>query len=97
MTRVLNLATGEQQFYSCSAIDAVISAFAHENKDGNTWEYQNRYSDDLLFGNLTVSCGDWTAFRDDNEGLARDRKLAGNTLRMRRPVDRGSGIKADLQ
>lgn len=59
---VLNLLTGEEQLYTCDAITAVKSAYAHENNLGTQFAISLGEMDlPLNFGKHTVSCGDFTA------------------------------------
>jgi len=60
-TRVLNLATRQEQFYSSSPREAVIAAYAQSVGDWNTWDYEARYGSLAMMGRFTVSCGDFCA------------------------------------
>lgn len=62
ITVVYNLETGEQREYSCPPYEAVVCAYAQDRHDHSTWLYPQRYSDSVLVGPHTVSCGDWSAF-----------------------------------
>ena len=66
MVKVLNLRTNEEQLYSCSPIQAVISAYALEKGLATQLATGNIYNMDLpiLKGKGTVSCGDWCARLD---------------------------------
>jgi len=64
MTRVFNLATGEERFYFCSPFAAVVAAYAQfENNDFNTWMYAKYY---LLvdYTRHTYLLGDWTVLHN---------------------------------
>lgn len=61
MTDVLNLSTGETTTYSCPPEEAVIAAHAQSLGDMNTWDYAEKYKDDVVRGPHTVACGDFTA------------------------------------
>jgi hypothetical protein len=61
---VVNLATYDEQVYSCSHREAVIAAYAQSKGDFSTWDYEARYGKLVRFsgtGNRTVSCGDFAA------------------------------------
>ena len=60
MTRVFNLATGEERAYWCAPFAAVVCAFAQfTRKDFNTWGYAKYY---LMvdYTKHTYLLGDWT-------------------------------------
>lgn len=59
MTTVFNLATGEQRSFVCEPELAVIAAHAQDHHDYNTWEYQHRYSPELVRGLHSLGCGNW--------------------------------------
>lgn len=61
MTTVLELGTNVTQVFSCSPEEAVIAAHAQSQKDFNTWDYQERYGDRVVKGELSVACGDFAA------------------------------------
>lgn len=64
MTDVMNLATGEVRRYTLLPEEAVVAAYAQSRNDNNTWDYW-KYLDKLdRRSNLTISLGDWCAFRD---------------------------------
>ena len=64
MTDVMNLSTGEVQTYTLAPEEAVVAAYAHSKHDHNTWDFW-KYLDKLdRRSNLTISLGDWCAFRD---------------------------------
>lgn len=63
---VMNLAVGEEQVFSCSPAEAVRAAFAQSQGNWNTWEY-SKYP--VVEDILTVSCGDFSAFRWGRKGL----------------------------
>ena len=58
-TKVVNLATLEEQFYTCSPREAVIAAFAQSRGDWNTADYERKYSDKVTQGKYSVACGDF--------------------------------------
>jgi len=62
MTEVMNLNNGEKIIYSCTPEDAVIAAHAQSLNDWNTWDYAERYGDQVVRGEHTVACGDFSAF-----------------------------------
>lgn len=64
-TRVLNLATGEEQLYTCGAYNAVIAAYAMEHNDFNTWIYNTRYCQLVREGKRTYSCGNWAVLKEN--------------------------------
>ncbi len=61
MIEVVNLSNGEVIVYSCSPEEAVIAAYAQSLGDQNTWDYDGKYDDKVVRGELTVSCGNFTA------------------------------------
>lgn len=65
--RVLNLSTDAERIYEgIMPKEAVIAAFAQaERKDYNTWDYETRYTAQVLTGRFTYSLGDWCAFHTD--------------------------------
>ena len=65
MTKVLNLLTGEEQFYSCDSKQAVVSAYAMENNLTTQLATGSIYDKELpiLEGEKTVSCGHWCAIK----------------------------------
>lgn len=56
---VLNLVTGEEQLYTCSPRQAVISAYALENNLG-TQLATGTLNVDVREGKHTFNCGDWS-------------------------------------
>lgn len=67
MTKVLNLKTGEEQFYSCDSRQAVISAYAYEHNlmtQLATGEI-HKLNLPILESNRTISCGDWCAIKKE--------------------------------
>lgn len=60
MTRVFNLATGEERFYFCHPFAAVVCAFAQfTHKDFNTWQY-SKYYPLVDYTRHTYLIGDWS-------------------------------------
>ena len=72
MTVVMNLSTREKQLFTSAPVDAVMAAHGAEQKDGNTWQYRQRYADLVLVGAHVVTCGDWSAFHCDCHSLELD-------------------------
>ncbi len=66
MTRVINLATGEEMMYDLTAREAVVAAFEYSHKNRNTFTYKNSEAK-VYTGQYTVGAGDWCAMRDDVE------------------------------
>lgn len=66
VTLVFNLLTGDEKTYTLSSREAVMAAYAQEHKDFNTWDYEERYGHLTLEGNSSISCGDWTALKEDH-------------------------------
>lgn len=64
---VMNLVTREKQKYTCSPREAVIAAHAQAQRDFNTWEYEARYGKLVYEGNFTVTCENFSAFKDGRE------------------------------
>lgn len=60
---VTNLSTCEKQVYTCSPKEAVIAAFAQSKNDWSTWEYEKRYSEQVIESKKTVSCGNFCAIK----------------------------------
>lgn len=67
MCTVMDLRTGRKILYSCPPDQAVISAYAQDLNDWNTWEYATRYSWMIERGKETILCGDFSAFRDGRD------------------------------
>lgn len=65
-TRVVNLRTGISTYYILEPESAVIAAYAQSRNDNNTWEYEERYTPDVIHGSRTVACGDFTAVMEDD-------------------------------
>ena len=63
MTRVFNLATGQERFYSCAPFPALVAAYAQERKDWNTWDYW-KYWTLVDYTRRTYLLGDWTTIHD---------------------------------
>ena len=64
---VVNLATQEEQIYTCSPKEAVIAAYAQSLNDWNTWDYNNRYNKMVEEGKLTWLCGNFSVFKEEKE------------------------------
>lgn len=63
MTEVLDLNTGKTTTFSCSPEEAVIAAHAQSLGDMNTWDYAEKYGDEIVHGDHTIACGDFTAVK----------------------------------
>lgn len=63
LTYVINLANinAAPLIYTCKPEEAVIAAYAQARKDWSTWEYQKRYGSLVMRGEVSVSCGDFSA------------------------------------
>ena len=64
MVTVFNLATYDEQTFSCTHREAVMAAYAQSKGDWNTWDYEERYGKLVRFSGTdkrTVSCGDFAA------------------------------------
>ena len=63
LTRVVNLSTGDESFYTLPAPEAVMCAYGAGQHNGNTWTYAEKYSHLVKYGasGKTVSCGDYSA------------------------------------
>ena len=58
---VFNLRTGRRvEYRCCTPREAVVCADEQSRGNWNTWTYDFTKA---VEGDLTVSCGDWTAFR----------------------------------
>jgi len=67
LTMVMNLSTEKKIYYSLPAEDAVMAAYAQEEKrDWDTWQYE-KYQPLRRYGQCTVSCGDWCAINSKEE------------------------------
>lgn len=62
MTRVLDLSTGGEIGYTRTPVASVILAFQQARGNFNWW-MQGYWDIPVLVGRLTVSCGDFCAFR----------------------------------
>lgn len=62
--RVVNLITGAEVFYTCTARKAVIAAYAQASNDWNTWDYEKRYGHLVSEGQKSIACGDWSALKE---------------------------------
>ena len=62
LTKVVNLATGQEQFFSIPPREAVLAAYRQSLGDFNTWDYA-KHDSIVREANLTVSAGDFTAFK----------------------------------
>lgn len=67
MCTVMDLRTGNKIYYSCSPKDAVLSAYAQDKSDWNTWEYEKKYGHLLEQGNEVIICVDFAAYLDGRE------------------------------
>lgn len=65
-TRVLHLGKSGEQIFTCSPREAVIAAYAQSLGDWNTWDYAEKYGDQVMSGKITVSCGDFVSLQDQN-------------------------------
>lgn len=67
MIKVLNLKTGEEQFYSCDSRQAVISAYAIEHNLITQLATGDIYKLELpiLENDRIISCGDWCAIKKE--------------------------------
>jgi hypothetical protein len=63
LTRVVNLGTGEEKFYSLSPRKAVIAAYAQDSKDWNTFDYESKYSKLVVDGRFSYRAGAWCAVK----------------------------------
>ena len=61
---VMNLATGEVMSYILPPRMAVVCAHAQSKADYSTWQYDERYDADIEEGELTLTLGDWSVFKD---------------------------------
>lgn len=74
MVTVMNLATLEKCYYTCTPRESVIACYAQHLKpssnaigDWNTWDYEENYGHLVEEGKETLLCGDWSAFKDGRE------------------------------
>lgn len=61
---VMNLSIGQKKTYTLEPAKAVMAAYAQDQGDFNTWDYDKRYANMVKVGKLTVTCGDWSAYQD---------------------------------
>ena len=66
LTRVVNLATGAERFYSLMPEDAVKAAYLQDKGDHSTWLYSKRYVH-IVRGRWSVSAGDWAALWSEDQ------------------------------
>ena len=59
MTQVVNLDTGDESFYSCSSLLAVVAAYEQSLGNMNTWTYERLAK--VSASGMTVSCGPFCA------------------------------------
>lgn len=67
MCTVMDLKTGKKIYYSCAPRSAVISAYAQDHGDFNTWDYETKYGCLVEQGNEIVICVDFAAYLDGKE------------------------------
>lgn len=72
-TKVTNLYTGEEQFYSCHPVQAVKSAFALANNQATqlacgTLNVKVDYGRINPNGKQVISCGDWASIIHHEKG-----------------------------
>lgn len=65
MTLVFNMTTSERRSYGLSPEEAVVAAYKQEHGDYNTWEKGK--TPPITYGNFTLACGEWCAFRPSEE------------------------------
>jgi hypothetical protein len=67
LNHVTDLATGNDQMYSGNTQrEKVIAAYAQSLGNWNSWTY-GQYSNLVIWGNYTVTCGNFTAFRNSKD------------------------------
>lgn len=59
LTYVRNRKTGERIGYSLEPREAVIAAYAQEQKDWSTWFYERKYGKLAALTDGLWECGDW--------------------------------------
>ncbi|MCF8012552.1 MAG: hypothetical protein K9L17_14125 [Clostridiales bacterium] len=59
-TKVLNLTTGKEIYYTLPPEEAVKAAYLQGKGVYNTWDYDNKEVP-LVYGKNVVTCGDFTA------------------------------------
>jgi hypothetical protein len=64
---VMNLITQTTQVFTCLPAEAVVAAYAQSKKDFNTWDYYKKYNSLLKYGEHTISCGDFSVFKDGRQ------------------------------
>jgi len=69
-TYVYNLASVSPQpesAFSLEPREAVIAAHAQSLGDFETWNYEEKYGDQVLYGAATVICGNFSTWSNPNE------------------------------
>ena len=61
---VTGLITQEHKVYSMHARGGRIAAHAQSKGDCSTWQYADRYGNDLLASDHVAQCRQWTAWRN---------------------------------
>ena len=62
---VYNLSNPDDKIsYTCTPRQAVIAAYAQNNRDYNTWQYEERYGKLVEETEDTWLCGDFCALKD---------------------------------
>jgi hypothetical protein len=65
MINVFNLLTQQWQIFSCPPAQAVVSAYEHDCKNGNTWDYkQGKEHPAFMESARCVFCGDFGAVKE---------------------------------
>jgi len=60
MITVTNLATMQELNFTCGNRQALLSAYALEHKDGNSWDYEKKYGPMVEMAGAFITLGDWT-------------------------------------
>lgn len=67
LTEVKNLWTGEEREISLPPLDAVVTAYAQDHGDYDTFGYAAKYNKLVTVATVTVTCGGWCAFLNAKE------------------------------
>lgn len=63
LSRVVNLVSGEERFYSLEPREAVIAAYAQSLGDNDTWLYEHHYGGFVFEGRFSFGIGSWACVK----------------------------------
>lgn len=67
LTQVKNLWSGEEREIGLPPVEAVVTAYAQDHGDYETFGYAAKYNRLVTVATVTVTCGDWCAFLNARE------------------------------